>query len=364
VAPPFVDFDRASWAQLRASTPLTLGEGDLAELQGINERVPLDEVETIYLPLSRLLTLHVAATQNLRTTIDTFLGTPASRIPYVIGVAGSVAVGKSTFARILQALLRRWPAHPRVDLVATDGFLLPLATLESGGILNRKGFPESYDVRRLVEFITDVKAGAGLVRAPVYSHQTYDIVPGEYQVVDRPDILIIEGLNVLQRSASSACGPREDSESGLRQGYGQARRSEAEAAASAGARASGGGAPRALKEDDAVSRQPSPVASEPVFVSDFFDFSIYIDADEQDIERWYIARFLTLRETVFRDPQSYFHRYSRLTDTEAIATAREIWRTINGVNLRENIQPTRDRARLILEKDRDHLVQRVRLRRV
>jgi type I pantothenate kinase len=319
VSAPYVDFDRASWARLRASTPLTLAEADLAELQGINERVPIGEVEAIYLPLARLLNLHVAATQNLHRTTDTFLETPESRVPYVIGVAGSVAVGKSTFARILQALLRRWPAHPRVDLVATDGFLWPLATLESEGILTRKGFPESYDVRRLVEFITDVKAGAGLVRAPVYSHQTYDIVPGEYQVVDRPDILIIEGLNVLQRGA---CGARED------------------------------------------SHQPSPVTSEPVFVSDFFDFSIYIDAGEQDIESWYVARFLTLRETIFRDPASYFHRFSRLTESEAIDTAREIWRTINGVNLRENIRPTRERARLVLEKDRDHLVQRVRLRRV
>jgi len=307
VPTPYVDFDRGSWARLRASTPLTLGEADLAELQGINERVPLAEVEEIYLPLSRLLNLHVAATQNLHRTTDTFLGTPASRISYVIGVAGSVAVGKSTFARILQALLRRWPAHPRVDLVATDGFLWPLATLESRGILTRKGFPESYDVRRLVEFMIDVKAAEGPARAPVYSHQIYDQVPGEYQIVDRPDILIIEGLNVLQRSTEH---------------------------------------------------------TEPVFVSDFFDFSIYIDADERDIETWYVARFLRLRETVFRDPASYFHRFSRLSETEAIDTAREIWRTINGVNLRENIQPTRERARLILEKDRDHLVQRVRLRKM
>ena len=304
---PYVDFDRGSWARLRASTPLTLGEADLAELQGINERVPLAEVEEIYLPLSRLLNLHVAATQNLHRTTDTFLETPASRIPYVIGVAGSVAVGKSTFARILQALLRRWPVHPRVDLVATDGFLWPLATLESRGILTRKGFPESYDVRRLVEFMIDVKAAEGPARAPVYSHQIYDQVPGEYQIVDRPDILIIEGLNVLQRSTEH---------------------------------------------------------TEPVFVSDFFDFSIYIDADERDIEAWYVARFLRLRETVFRDPASYFHRFSRLSETEAIDTAREIWRTINGVNLRENIQPTRERARLILEKDRGHLVQRVRLRKM
>jgi type I pantothenate kinase len=299
-----VDFDRASWARLRAATPLTLREADLSEIQGINDRLSLDEVETIYLPVSRLLNLHVAATQNLHKTSDTFLGTAPARLPYVIGIAGSVAVGKSTVARLLQALLRRWPDHPRVDLVTTDGFLLPLGVLESRGILNRKGFPESYDVRRLVEFIADVKTAAGPVRAPVYSHQSYDIVPDEFQVVDRPDIVIIEGLNVLQRSGS---GP---------------------------------------------------------VVSDFFDFSIYIDAEEADIETWYVARFLRLRETVFRDPESYFHRFSRLTEAEAMTTAREIWRTINGVNLRENIQPTRERARLILEKDADHLVRRVRLRRV
>ena len=312
---PYVDFDRSSWARLRAATPLTLGESDLAELQGISERVSLDEVETIYLPVSRLLNLHVAATQQLHETTDTFLGSPPARIPYVIAIAGSVAVGKSTVARILQALLRRWPAHPRVDLVTTDGFLLPLGALESRGILNRKGFPESYDVRRLVDFMADVKTAAGPVRAPVYSHQTYDIVPGEFQVVDRPDIVIVEGLNVLQRSA------------------------------------------RALNEMDA-----SP--PERVFVSDFFDFSIYIDADEGDIESWYVERFMTLRETVFRDPESYFHRFSRLNDAEAVETAREIWRTINGVNLRENIQPTREQARLILEKDGQHQVRRVRLRRI
>ena len=315
---PYVDFDRASWARLRAATPLTLGEADLAELQGINERVSLAEVETIYLPVSRLLNLHVAATQELHETTDTFLGSPPARIPYVIGIAGSVAVGKSTAARILQALLRRWPAHPRVDLVTTDGFLLPLGVLEARGILNRKGFPESYDVRRLVEFIADVKAADGPVRAPVYSHQTYDIVPDEFQIVDRPDIVIVEGLNVLQRAGTGAGGPREVDTS-------------------------------------------SP---ERVFVSDFFDFSIYIDADEHDIEQWYIARFQTLRETVFRNPKSYFHRYASLSDEQAVGTAQEIWRTINGVNLRENIQPTRGRARLVLEKGSDHAVRRVRLRRL
>ncbi len=303
-----MDFARSEWARLRANTPLTLSEADLAELQGLNERVSLAEVEAVYLPLSRLLNLHVAATQNLHTATDTFLGTLPNPLPYVIGVAGSVAVGKSTFARVLRALLAHWPDHPHVDLVTTDGFLYPNAVLESRGLMQRKGFPESYDVRRLVQFMADIKSGAPVVQAPVYSHQSYDIVSGEYQVVDRPDIVIIEGLNMLQT----------------------------------GDGASGKGAR--------------------VFVSDFFDFSIYIDADEEDIEAWYISRFLALRETVFRDPRSFFHRYSDLTEAQAVQTARDIWRNINGVNLRENIQPTRDRARLVLEKGPDHSIRRVHLR--
>lgn len=305
---PYLDFDRPSWALLREATPLTLTESDLAELRGLNERVSLADVEEIYLPVSRLLNLHVAATQTLHKATDTFLGSAPAPVPYVIGVAGSVAVGKSTFSRILRALLARWPDHPRVDLVTTDGFLLPNRTLEARGVLARKGFPESYDVRALLQFMADVKAARGAVHAPVYSHQSYDIVPGDFQVVDRPDIVIVEGLNVLQTA--------------------------------------------------------SPSGSARVFVSDFFDFSVYIDADEQDIEQWYVSRFLTLRETVFKDPRSYFHRYSSLTQPEAVATAHEIWRTINGINLRDNIAPTRDRARLILEKARDHAVNRVRLRQI
>lgn len=302
-----MEFDRSEWARLRANTPLTLSEADLAELQGLNERVSLAEVEAVYLPLSRLLNLHVKATQNLHTATDTFLGTLPNPLPYVIGVAGSVAVGKSTFARVLRALLARWPDHPHVDLVTTDGFLYPNAVLEERGLMLRKGFPESYDVRRLVQFMADIKAGASVVQAPVYSHQSYDIVSGEYQVVDRPDIVIIEGLNMLQTGDGAG---------------GRAR----------------------------------------VFVSDFFDFSIYIDADEQDIEAWYVSRFQALRETVFRDPRSYFHRFSSLTDAEALQTAHEIWSSINGVNLRENILPTRDRARLVLEKGADHAIKRIRLR--
>jgi type I pantothenate kinase len=305
---PYLDFDRASWARLRAATPLTLSEADLAELQGINERVSLQEVETIYLPLSRLLNLHVAATQLLHKATDTFLGTLPERTPYVIGIAGSVAVGKSTFARILRALLSRWPESPRVDLVTTDGFLRPNHELDAAGLMRRKGFPESYDVRRLVQFMADVKAGRGAVHAPVYSHIAYDIVPGEFQVVDRPDIVLVEGLNVLQTGDGS----------------------------------------RAAR----------------VFVSDFFDFSIYIDATDADIETWYVTRFRMLRETVFRDPDAYFHRYAHLTDREADETAREIWQTINGVNLRQNIMGTRERARLVLEKGSDHRVNRVRLRKI
>jgi len=307
---PYLDFDRRSWAALRAATPLTLSESDLEELQGLNERVSLEEVETIYLPLSRLLNLHVSATQTLHKATDTFLGSLPAPIPYVIGVAGSVAVGKSTLARILRTLLSRWPDHPRVDLVTTDGFLHPNRVLDERGLMLRKGFPESYDVRTLVQFMADVKSGSGAVHAPVYSHQAYDILPGEFQVVDRPDIVIVEGLNVLQ---------------------------------------TGEGAPG----------RPARL-----FVSDYFDFSIYMDADESDIASWYVARFQTLRETVFRDPRSYFHRFSSLTEAQAQETAQDIWRTINGVNLRENILPTRERARLILEKGSDHAVRRVRLRNV
>jgi len=310
MASPYLDFDRTSWARLRAATPLTLSEADLAELRGLNEYLSLDEVEAVHLPVSRLLNLHVSATQTLRKATDTFLGSTPARTPYVIGIAGSVAVGKSTLARILRALLSRWPESPRVDLVTTDGFLLPNTALEAAGLLQRKGFPESYDVHKLVQFMADVKSAQGAVHAPVYSHVAYDIVPGEFQVVDRPDIVIVEGLNVLQTADSPSPRP-----------------------------------PR-------------------VFVSDFFDFSIYLDADERDIERWYVERFQTLRQTVFRQPTAYFHRYSSLSDAEAEATARTIWRMINGVNLRENILPTRERARLIFEKGPDHRVRRVRLRKV
>lgn len=301
----YLHFDRDDWAELRAATPLTLREPDLAKLQGINERIDLDEVTAVYLPLSRLLNLYVSATMDLHKVSATFLGTIAPKVPYVIGVAGSVAVGKSTFARILQALLARWPDHPKVDLITTDGFLFPNAELANRGLMGRKGFPESYDTRRLLAFIRDVKSGVEEVHAPVYSHVVYDIVEGERVTVGQPDILIVEGLNVLQTGTD---------------------------------------------------------ASE--FVSDYFDFSIYLDADEADIEEWYVERFLALRASVFQDPASFFRFYAELSDDEAVATARGIWAEINGRNLRENIAPTRDRASLVLRKGPDHRVREVELRRL
>ena len=304
----YVSFDRQQWADLRAATPLTLREDDLENLRGINERIDLDEVAAVYLPLTRLLNLYVSATQNLHKVSATFLGTLAPKVPYVIGVAGSVAVGKSTFARILQELLKRWPDHPKVDLITTDGFLHPNAVLEERGIMNRKGFPESYDTRSLLRFLRDLKSGTPTVTAPVYSHVVYDIVDGENVEVRQPDILILEGLNVLQVAA------------------------------------------------------PGSEATE--FVGDYFDFSIYIDADETNIEQWYVDRFLRLRESVFQDPNSFFRHYAGLTHEQAVETARYIWQTINGLNLVENIEPTRDRASLILKKDPTHRVSDVRLRKL
>lgn len=306
---PFIELTRAEWARLRDATPLPLTEPQLRSLVSINEPISLDEVADIYLPLSRLLNLYVGAVRNLHAATAMFLGADTPRMPFVIGIAGSVAVGKSTTSRVLQALLSRWPSHPTVDLITTDGFLLPQRELDARGLTARKGFPESYDVRRLVQFMADVKSGAPEVSAPVYSHLAYDIVPGELQIVRAPDIVIVEGLNVLQTGTPGRTG-----------------------------------------------RQ--------MFVSDFFDFSIYVDAHEADIEHWYVERFLKLRETVFRNPSSYFHRYAGLDAESAAETARTLWRTINLINLRENVQPTRERARLVLEKGRDHAVRKVRLRKL
>jgi type I pantothenate kinase len=307
---PFVELDRTAWSRLRDSTPLTLTEAELHSLQGLGDPIDLREVEEVYLPLSRLLTLYDAGLRSLHNATRTFLGEAPERTPFVIGIAGSVAVGKSTTARILRELLARWPDTPHVELVTTDGFLLPNAELTRRGLLQRKGFPESYDRRRLLRFVTDVKSGAAEVRAPVYSHLTYDIVPGEEVSVRRPDVLIVEGLNVLQPARPSASG---------RQG---------------------------------------------AAVSDFFDFSIYVDARTDDVRRWYVERFLRLRQTAFSRPESYFHRYAALTDEAAVARAEQIWHDINELNLVENVLPTRPRATLVLDKGPDHAVRRIRLRKL
>jgi len=306
---PYLSFDAQAWAKLRAATPMTLDEADVERLRGVNDQISIDEIEQTYLPLSRLLSLYVGAVQDLSRTTDIFLGTPPDKVPYLIGLAGSVAVGKSTSARVLQTLLSRWPNSPRVDLITTDGFLHPNAILKERGLMGRKGFPESYDQRALLDCVSRLKSGEQNIEIPVYSHLTYDVLPDRRRLIEAPDVVIIEGLNVLQTGAATPEGPR-------------------------------------------------------VFVSDYFDFAIYIDADPEIVRTWYIERFLTLRESAFADPRSYFSRYALLSDDEAVETASGIWDAINGPNLVENIAPTRARADLVLRKGHDHKAEEIRLRRL
>jgi len=307
---PYRVFSRVEWAERREDTPMTLTPDEVTRVRSLHDRLDIQEVEEIYLPLSRLLSLYVAATQRLFRAQQDFLGTQDSKMPYIIGVGGSVAVGKSTTARVLQALLARWPNVPKVDLVTTDGFLYPNVILAREGLMERKGFPESYDLPALLRFLSDVKAGRRPIRAPIYSHLVYDIMANQWVEIDRPEILIVEGLNVLQTG-------------------------------------------------------PPPKGGKAIpYVSDFFDFSIYLDANEEVLRHWYVDRFLTLRGTAFRDPKSYFHRYATLSDADAVETATAIWRRINLLNLHENILPTRQRADLILKKGDSHHVEEVALRKL
>jgi type I pantothenate kinase len=307
---PYAAYPREEWAKLRADMPMPLTDGELENLSGLIERISVPEVIEVYLPLSRLLNLYVESAQGLHNDTEKFLRKGNSKMPFIIGLAGSVAAGKSTTARVLQALLGRWPSHRRVDLVPTDGFLFPNAVLEGRGMMDRKGFPDSYDLAKLLNFLAEVKSGQARVEAPVYSHLVYDVLPDQKLIIERPDIVVVEGLNVLQPG-------------------------------------------KLPKDGEAIP-----------YVSDYFDFSIYIDAAEELVEGWYVERFLRLRQTSFRDPASYFHRYASLSEEEARETALSIWRRINLVNLRENILPTRLRADLILRKGAGHAVETVALRKL
>ena len=301
----YTEFDRERWKALRASTPLLLSEEDLASLRGINDQVSLREVSDIYVPLSRLLNLHFSAVQHLYDARQQFLGVTApQRVPYIIGIAGSVAVGKSTFARVLRASLARWPDHQKVDLITTDGFLYPNRVLQERDLMRRKGFPESYDLRRMLAFLTAVKSGETGLEVPIYAHDAYDIIPGQTQTIERPDILIFEGLNVLQTVSQAA-----------------------------------------------------------TVASDFFDFSIYLDADPSSMEAWYVARLMLLQRTAFQNPSSYFHHLRDWTPEQVEDMAHRVWAQINLPNLTQNIQPTRERANLVIRKGRQHAVEDLWLRR-
>lgn len=309
LATPYLQFDRTQWAALRDSVPLTLSEEEIVKLKGINEDLSLEEVAQIYLPLSRLLNFYISSNLRRQAVLEQFLGTDGQKIPYVIGIAGSVAVGKSTTARLLQALLSSWPEHRSVELITTDGFLHPNKVLNERGLMKKKGFPQSYDMHSLVKFVSEVKSGAKRVTAPVYSHLIYDVVPDGNKVIEQPDILILEGLNVLQSGMDYPHDPHH------------------------------------------------------VFVSDFVDFSIYVDAPEQLLQTWYINRFLKFRQGAFSNPDSYFHNYAKLPEPEAINIATQLWTEINGLNLQQNILPTRERASLIMTKSANHAVEHVRLRK-
>jgi type I pantothenate kinase len=310
VLAPYHHFTKAQWSALRADEPMTLTREDISRLRTLSDPISLEEAEEVYLPLTRLLSFYVEAVQGLHNVSTRFLETPDQKVPFIIGVAGSVAVGKSTTARILQALLQRWPSSPKVDLVTTDGFLQPNKVLAERGIMERKGFPESYDRTRFVQFLSDIKSGKANVQAPVYSHLVYDVVPGGEVTIDRPDILIVEGLNILQ--------------------------------------------PGELPKDG------KPI----LFASDFMDFSVYIDADNDDLEAWFMERFFRLRETAFKDPTSFFRRFAEMSEAEAGEFGKMVWRTINLPNLVENVLPTRGRADLVLKKGKNHLIETVQLRRV
>ena len=309
LATPYLQFDRTQWAALRDSVPLTLSEEEIVKLKGINEDLSLEEVAQIYLPLSRLLNFYISSNLRRQAVLEQFLGTDGQKIPYVIGIAGSVAVGKSTTARLLQALLSSWPEHRSVELITTDGFLHPNKVLNERGLMKKKGFPQSYDMHSLVKFVSEVKSGAKRVTAPVYSHLIYDVVPEGNKVIEQPDILILEGLNVLQSGMDYPHDPHR------------------------------------------------------VFVSDFVDFSIYVDVLEELLQSWYINRFLKFRQGAFSNPDSYFHNYSKLPEPEAVNIATQLWNEINGLNLQENILPTRERASLIMTKSANHAVESVRLRK-